>query len=204
MTNARYALFSGPGRPLEIHQHPLDQLPADEALVNVSLCTLCGSDLHSYKGDRQVECPTVLGHEMVGTLVQLPAAGPLLDGAGNPLNVGDRVIWSVTVHCGACYFCQHGLPQKCSSLFKYGHQRHDPNRPLAGGLADYCQLLPGSSLVKVPDSVSDTAAAPASCATATVVGACRRIGLESVHSLLILGAGMLGLTAAGYARAAGR
>ena len=97
--DARYALFSGPGLALEIHQHRLDELSSSEALVNTSLCTLCGSDLHSYKGDRQVECPTVLGHEMVGKLVQLPGDRPLLDVSGKPLDVGDRVTWSVTANC---------------------------------------------------------------------------------------------------------
>jgi alcohol dehydrogenase len=200
---SRYALFHGPGQPLVLEQSEVGQLSAGEVLVTIELCTLCASDLHSYQGHREVPCPTVLGHEMVGRLVEIGGDGPLLDANSAPIEIGDRLTWSITAHCGECFFCLHGLPQKCIELFKYGHQEHDPVRPLVGGLADHCQLVTGTTLIRVPDGLDNRVVAPASCATATVAAACRVGDVGNGDTVLVLGAGMLGLTAVAMARQLG-
>jgi len=200
---SRYALFHGPGQPLELQQAEGPDLSPGEVLVSVDLCTLCGSDLHTYQGDRQVACPTVLGHEMVGRLVATGPDAPQQDSNGTPIEVGDRLTWSITACCQQCFFCRHGLPQKCTQLYKYGHQLHDPGHPLSGGLADHCQLVKGTTLIKVPAGLADEVVAPASCATATVAGACRVAGVSDGMTVLVQGAGMLGLTAVAMARQLG-
>ena len=93
---SRYALFHGPGQPLELQQAEVPELSPGEVLVSVDLCTLCGSDLHTYQGDRHVACPTVLGHEMVGRLVATGSDAPQQDSNGSPIEVGDRLTWSIT------------------------------------------------------------------------------------------------------------
>ena len=82
---SRYALFHGPGQPLELQQAEVPELSPGEVLVSVDLCTLCGSDLHTYQGDRHVACPTVLGHEMVGRLVATGTDAPQQDSNGSPI-----------------------------------------------------------------------------------------------------------------------
>ncbi len=197
----RAAVFDGPGKRFHLEQLSTPELAAGEALVRVRLCTLCGSDLHTFTGRRHGPTPCVLGHEMVGEIAEL--AGEKLDATGEPLAVGDRVTWAVADCCGSCFFCTRDLPQKCERLKKYGHHAHEPGRGPSGGLATHCQLWAGTAVVKVPAAVCDEVAAPAMCATATVAGAIRQAGGLRGATVLILGAGMLGLTASAMASAGG-
>ena len=192
------AVFEGPGQPPSLRPFE-DPCPgAGQAVVEISCATLCGSDLHSIRGDRAVSVPTILGHEMVGRISSL--GGDLRDQAGSKLEVGDRVSWSLAASCGTCFYCQNSLPQKCESLFKYGHEALDATHPLSGGLATHCLLATGTSIVKVPPVLPDEVASPANCATATVAAAFRVAGPCSGQTVVIHGAGMLGLTAAAMAR----
>ena len=195
------AVFEGPGQPLSLRSFQ-DPCPGEgQAVVEISCCTLCGSDLHSIRGDRPVETPSILGHEMVGWISSL--GGDLHDEAGVSLEVGDRVSWSLAASCGTCFFCREGLPQKCEALFKYGHQQLSDRHPLSGGLATHCLLAQGTSIVKIPTGLPDEVASPANCATATVAAAFRAAGPCGDQTVLIHGAGMLGLTAAAMARVRG-
>ena len=199
-STARAITFHGPGRALETIEFALPKLQAGEVLVKVSCSTLCGSDLHTYHGDRGTPCPTILGHEILGVVAELPAGAPVLDHFGMPLEIGARVTWGIAASCGDCFFCRHELPQKCATLFKYGHQQITDAHPLSGGMAEYCHLAAGTPVFRVPESLPDTVACPANCATATVAAALRVAGQHSEGTLLIHGAGMLGLTAAAMAR----
>lgn len=197
---SRAMVFEGPGRPLVMREFPLPTLAAGEMLVAVGCSTLCGSDLHTFEGRRETPCPTILGHEIVGRIAELPAGDPPVDLSAHPLAVGDRVTWSVAASCGDCFYCDRGLPQKCERLFKYGHERIDKRHPLNGGLAEHCHLARGTAVLRLPDELSDEAACPVNCATATVAAALRAAGGCRGRAVLIQGAGMLGLTAAAMAK----
>lgn len=86
---------------------------------------------------------------------------------------------------------------------KYGHEVLAPRRELTGGLAEHCLLAPGSAIFRVPDRLPDETACPANCATATVAGAIEAAGELADRSVLIMGCGMLGVTATAWARALG-
>jgi alcohol dehydrogenase len=190
----RAAVFDGPGKPFRFEEMPRPVLGDGEALVRIKLCTVCGSDLHTFAGRRGGPTPCVLGHEPVGVIEELN--GRVTDVDGQPLTVGDRVVWSVAVSCGTCYFCQANLPQKCVALRKFGHEPHAADGPL-GGLATHCRLLSGTAIVKVPDGLPDAVAALAGCAVATVVACGEASG--SGDAVVVFGAGMLGLTACAIA-----
>jgi alcohol dehydrogenase len=192
-------VFDGKGTTLQLQQFELPELKPGELLVKISMTTLCGSDLHTFLGHRNTPCPTILGHEIIGTVAAFPSDGQATNGSGQPLSIGDRVTWSVAAHCGVCFFCQHNLPQKCEHLFKYGHEEIQPHHALSGGLADYCHLAVGTTVYKIPDVLDDRVACPANCATATVVAAMRAAGNCQDEVVLIQGSGMLGLTAAALA-----
>ena len=191
------------GRPLEFRRVPLPVLAAGEALVRVTACSVCGSDLHTAHGRRPHVVPTILGHEIVGTIAGLGPGPPVRDVGGEPLTVGDRVTWSVCASCGACDRCRRGLPQKCRSLVKYGHAALESRHGLSGGLADHVHLVPGTAIVRLPAGLSEVAAAPASCAVATAAAIVRHAGDIRGRSVLVLGAGMLGVSVASLARARG-
>ena len=195
----RAVLFHGPNQPLEVRYQEPPTLGPGEILVRVRCCTLCGSDLHSYFGRRSTPYPSILGHEIVGDVIELPSNEKLLDYAGNRLRPGDRVSWSVMAHCGSCPRCLSGLPQKCVSLFKYGHQRFDETAPFAGGLADVCRLRRGTTICRVPERLADEVAALANCAGATTAAALRLAGPVRDRVVLVQGAGTLGQLACAMA-----
>jgi alcohol dehydrogenase len=214
----RAAVFDAPGAPFRLEQVARPVLHAGEALVRVSLCTVCGSDLHTVAGRRREKAPSVLGHEPVGVVEEVK--GTLRAVNGEPVVVGDRVVWAVAVSCGGCFFCAHGLPQKCDSLRKYGHEAITPRCGPVGGLSTHCHLLKGTAVVKVPAGLPDAVAAPAGCATATVAavlrgGAVAHLGpgtggatrdhpaTGSPEVVVVFGLGMLGLTACAWLDALG-
>jgi alcohol dehydrogenase len=199
----RAVVFAGPGRPLELVRLPAPEPRGAELLVRVTYCTLCRSDLHTHAGRRTEPTPTVLGHEIVGRIAAFGPEAARQDDAGAPLDVGSRVSWAVAVGCGSCFLCGDDLPQKCERPYKYGHHRLAADRPLGGGLADFVVLVPGTAVFRVPDAVPDPVAAPANCATAKVAALLRHGGPVAGRTVLVLGAGVLGVTACAMARAAG-
>jgi putative phosphonate catabolism associated alcohol dehydrogenase len=199
----RAVLFHGPGRPLELVRSPVPRPCGAEVLVRVGCATLCRSDLHTHAGRRDEPTPTVLGHEIVGRVEEFGPAAPRVDAAGRTVTVGDRITWAVAVGCGHCFFCAEDLPQKCERPYKYGHERVSPERPVGGGLAEHVLLVPGTAWLRVPDEVPDAVAAPANCATATVAALLRYAGPVAGRAVLVLGAGVLGVTACAMARTGG-
>jgi alcohol dehydrogenase len=200
---SRAVVFTGPDQPLELVQFPVPEPHGSEILVRVTYCTLCRSDLHTHAGRRIEPTPTVLGHEIVGRVEAFGPEAAHHDADGTPVAVGDRVTWAVVVGCGSCFFCAEDMPQKCERPYKYGHQSVAPERPVSGGLSDFIILVPRTFWLRVPDEVPDYVAAPANCATATVAGLLRQGGPVRGCNVLVLGAGVLGVTACAMARAEG-
>lgn len=200
---AKSVVFAGPHRPLELRSVELPELRPGETLVRVTHATLCGSDLHSFVGRRQVPTPTILGHEIVGRVAAMADDAVRLDLHGNTVREGDRITWGVVASCGACFYCKRDLPQKCLRAVKYGHEPLAPGMELRGGLAEFCLLAPGTPLVRLPASLSDELACPASCATATAAAACEAAGPLCERRVLVVGAGLVGLTACAMASGAG-
>jgi len=194
-------VFEAKDAPMARVRVAVPTLGPGEVLVRVRCCTLCGSDLHTMEGRRSVGAPMVLGHEIVGT-VEAVGAGGLRDTAGRELGVGDRIAWAVAVACRACAACERGAPEHCTARFKYGHAAFD-RWPLSGGLAGHAQLVAGTAIERVPEGLSDAVAATATCAGATVAAALRHAGDLEDRRVALFGAGMLGLSAAAFARALG-
>jgi alcohol dehydrogenase len=174
-----------------------------EILVRVLGCTLCGSDVHTYTGRRSTPLPTILGHEILGRIEAFGPTAVRRDARDRLLRAGDRVTWSLVASCGECFYCRRGLPQKCLNAVKYGHEPLQANARLRGGLADYCLLAPGTTVVRLEESLSDEAACPANCGTATMVAAIEAAGDLGGRCAVVLGAGLLGLTACALARSRG-
>lgn len=196
---SRAAVFAGVPGQIELRSIPIPELAAGQILVKVESCTLCGSDLHSIEGRRKVPVPTILGHEIVGRIVAFADDALRQDACGRPLEIGSRVVWSLVASCGTCFYCARGLPQKCSHSIKYGHEAFRPGLELLGGLAEHCLLVRGTTMISVPDELSPEVLSPASCATATIAAALENVLLKE-RSVLIAGAGLLGLTACAMAR----
>lgn len=192
------AVFLGAELDLAIHEFPIPTPEPGEVLVRIELATICGSDLHTVAGRRKEPTPSILGHEALGRIEQLGSDG-LHDLRGNTLQIGDRITWGVAASCGTCDRCQTGLTQKCRALFKYGHAEATGPKALSGGLSERILLQCGSKILKLNSDLPLQVACPANCATATVAACFRQAGEVANKSVLIFGAGMLGLTAAAMA-----
>jgi putative phosphonate catabolism associated alcohol dehydrogenase len=200
---ARAAVFTGAGQPVALGSIPVADPEQREILVRVLGCTLCGSDVHTYTGRRSTPLPTVLGHEVLGRIEAFGPTAAQRDARNRPLREGDRVTWSLVASCGECFYCGRGLPQKCLNAVKYGHEPLQAEGRLRGGLADYCLLAPGTTVVRLDDALSDEAACPANCGTATMVAATEAAGDLRGRCVVVLGAGLLGVTACALARSRG-
>lgn len=196
----RAAVMTKANTPLEIVEYPLVDVEKGYILVKIRCCTICGSDLHSWLGKRKTPTPIILGHEIVGEIVEI-GEGVTHDSGDKPLNIGDRITWTIMDSCGKCYYCREkGLMMKCRSLKKYGHDSCAPPPHFVGGFADYCYISPGTCVIKVPPNLSDEEAAPANCALATVVAGWEAGEVQPFENVLIQGAGALGFYAAALAK----
>jgi putative phosphonate catabolism associated alcohol dehydrogenase len=183
---AKAVLFHGAGLPLELIHLPIPEVSFGQSLIEITHCALCRSDLHTFSGLRHEPTPTILGHEIIGRA--------LISDDTNL--IGRRVTWGIAAYCGKCFFCSAGLPQKCLSLFKYGHTQHSPEATLAGGLATHILLRQGTPILPLPERLPDETAVLANCSTATAAAVVRAAEPTPNMEVLVMGGGVLGLTAA--------
>lgn len=179
------------GLSLETYQRP-SAIEPGSVVVDITMSSICGSDLHTIHGRRKEPTPLILGHEIVGRIADL-GDEEISDWHGEPLSIGDRVTWSIMACCGKCFYCNKGLPQKCEHLHKYGHCSCDSDQPLSGGFSECILLRPGTAIFKVPDYLPDEYVVPANCALATAFNAIETAGLRAGQTVLIQGAGLIGV-----------
>jgi len=194
-TTAKAAALVQTGAPLELLDVRVpEELEHGAILVRTAAATICGTDIHAWQDPDIAPLPRILGHEMVGRIARL-GAGVTADSVGEPLAEGDRIIWAHGF-CGQCYECvvQHDPATCTGGVRAYMRSAVHEYPYLTGGFAEYCYVFPQSGRVKVPDEVPDVLAAAAACALRSVVAAFDRLGpLDERHSVVIQGAGPLGL-----------
>ena len=155
-----------------------------DAIVRVTLGSICSSDLHIKHGSvpRAVLGITV-GHEMVGIVEQL---GAEVKG----VNVGDRVTVNVETFCGECFYCKHGYVNNCTSP----HGGWALGCRIDGGQTEYVRVpLAEQGLNRIPDSVSDEQALFVGDVLATGFWATRISEITEEDTVLIIGAGPTGI-----------
>ena len=203
MRTAKAAVYEAPNTPFVLKEFPLRPVQRGEVLVRVAMSTICRSDIHSYEGRRPNPCPGILGHEIIGIVEEI-GAGIDKDMRGEALKVGDRITWSEYFFDGQCYYRDVlDMPQKCHGLRKYGHDLADEEPHFLGGFAEYCYILPGTFILKLPPDLSDEEATPLSCGVATMVSVTEAAGIEMGDAVVIQGLGLLGLYGAAMAKARG-
>lgn len=195
-------VFEKVNQPFLKQDVSLPELQAGEVLVRIDYTTICTSDLHTFYGRRGGHCPSILGHEIIGTVLHTGPGG-VKDYHGDLLQTGDPVTWSVYAHDHQGEMARKGLPQKSADLYKYGHEKFGDSGSLNGGFATHCQLRAGTDIYKLPAALSLKEAAPLNCTHATIAGALRLAGDLQRKNVLIIGAGMLGLSACAMAREGG-
>ncbi|HEY0752353.1 MAG TPA: alcohol dehydrogenase catalytic domain-containing protein [Ktedonobacteraceae bacterium] len=164
-----------------------------EVLIETSAVGICGSELSGYLGQNSLRHPPlIMGHEASGRIRQTDEQTIFADGTAG--QVGMRVTFNPLIVCGACDRCRAGYTNLCRQRQLVGAHR-------PGAFASYV-AVPAAQCWPVPENLSDTAASlaePLACAIRAVTLA----HIVSGDSLLILGAGPIGLFCLAYARSLG-
>lgn len=197
-TSTRAAVIREHGAPLSLETVPLpEHLDAGALLVEVLACSVCGTDIHGWLGHLTIPAalPTVPGHEMVGSIIAM-GEGADRDSFGEPLQPGDRVIWS-HAPCGSCEGCAtHRDSALCERPQMYGYLNCEEQPYGAGGFADHAVVLPRAGRVRVPDGVSDELASIAACAVRSAANAVETLGrTKPSDTIVVQGSGPIGLFA---------
>jgi L-iditol 2-dehydrogenase len=178
---------------LEIADLPRPAPGDDDLLIRVHACGICGSDVHGYDGStgRRVP-PLVMGHEAAGVV---EAVGRNV-AAFHP---GDRVTFDSTVYCGACFFCRRGQVNLCDHREVVGVST--PTFKRMGAFAEYV-TVPARIAYALPESMPFAQAALIE-AVSVAVHAISLTPIALEETVVVVGAGMIGLLVLQAARQAG-
>ena len=159
-------------------------LEPTDAIVRVTLGSICTSDLHIKHGSVPRAVPGItVGHEMVGVVEEI---GSEVKG----ISVGDRVTVNVETFCGECFFCKHGYVNNCTSP----HGGWALGCRIDGGQTEYGRVpLATQGLNRIPDTVSDEQALFVGDILATGYWAARISEISEEDTVLIIGAGPTGI-----------
>ncbi|MGI6116001.1 zinc-dependent alcohol dehydrogenase family protein [Luoshenia tenuis] len=183
------AVFYGK-HDVRIEEAPQPKVGADDVLIRIAACGVCGTDVHIFEGDKgaaDVTPPTILGHEFSGIV---EAVGDNV----KDIAVGDKVCVDPNDTCGECYYCRNGIAHFCEHMTGIGTTTD-------GGFAQYCsvhkkqvyKLLPEASLI--------------ACAMAEPVACCLHgfdmCDVQPGSVVMVIGGGMIGLIMVQLAKIAG-
>lgn len=159
-------------------------LEPTDAIVRVTLGSICTSDLHIKHGSVPRAVPGItVGHEMVGVVEEI---GSEVKG----ISVGDRVTVNVETFCGECFFCRHGYVNNCTSP----HGGWALGCRIDGGQTEYVRVpLATQGLNRIPDTVNDEQALFVGDILATGYWAARISEISEEDTVLIIGAGPTGI-----------
>lgn len=137
-------VFNG-ANDIRLAQVPKPEPDLNEAVVRVTLTTICGTDIHILTGGYPVRPGLIIGHEFVGVIDSL---GPGVTG----FQVGDRVAIGAITPCGECFYCQNGATSQCGGAlggWKFGNT-------INGAQAEFIKVPNAQyNLAKIPDELTD-------------------------------------------------
>ncbi|MGI6284687.1 alcohol dehydrogenase catalytic domain-containing protein [Neomoorella humiferrea] len=175
-------------KKLELVDIPIPSTKSDEMLIKVEACSICGSDLRIFNyGSPRIQQLTILGHEIVGTIEVL---GENIKSRYEGLYYeGQRVGISPAVPCGRCYWCKNKSQNVCDNLKIFGYE-------FWGGFSQFLHIpavaIENRCIIPVPEVLSTSEATliePLAC----VLNAQQFVGVNPSDTILIIGAGVMGL-----------
>jgi alcohol dehydrogenase len=193
----RATVFHGPN-DIRIEEVPRPKAGPGEAVIRVTMTTICGTDLHILRGEYAVRPGLVIGHEPVGVIEEL--------GAGvTGYRPGDRVLVGAITPCGQCNACLSGTWSQCGHGSGYeavGGWRF--GNTIDGAQAEYL-LVPNAqaNLTPIPDDVTDEQVVLLSDIASTGLGGAEAGGVKIGDAVAVFAQGPIGLCAAIGARLMG-
>lgn len=188
----RALVFRGPNQ-IALETVPIPRAGAGEAVIRVTLTTICGTDLHILKGEYPVHPGLIIGHESVGIIHEL-------GGGVTGYEVGDRVLVGAITPCGQCNFCLSGDWSQCGGAiggWKFGNT-------INGAQADYL-LVPNAqaNLAKIPDGLTDEQVVLLADIASTGISAAESADLQIGDTVAVFAQGPIGLCATAGAKLKG-
>ena len=185
------AVYYGP-HDIRIEDVARPEIGSSGIVVSVRACGICGSDLHFYqRGGAKVKPGTIMGHEFSGDVVEV---GEAVTG----IKVGDRVAGTSLMLCGECHWCRLGQYALCQAIRMGGFDFH-------GAYAQYAPVplaVPGQTVFTLPPGLSYQAGALMEPLGIGIFAAKRAEPLRS-DTVVVFGAGMIGLSAVAAFRSVG-
>jgi len=199
---AMAAVMPGSGKPIELRELPLPELEPDSALLRIEFSEVCGTDVHLRDSRLTgVPYPIIPGHVSVGVLERI--RGSIRDVFGRPFAEGDRVTF-LDVHrtCHRCWYCLVAKAStRCPHRKVYGIT-YGLSDGLTGGWAEYLYLKPGTHCLRM-DGVPSKVFIAGGCSLPTALHAVDRAGVQLGETVLVLGAGPVGLSTIAMSRLSG-
>jgi alcohol dehydrogenase len=192
------AVFEGPER-IVIEERPLPSCGPNDAIVKVTLTTICGTDVHIWREEYPVERGRIIGHEPVGVIHEL---GDAVEGYA----VGQRVLVGAITPCGSCFYCQSHSESQCS-----GHEDHWEmiggwrlGNSIDGVQAEYFRVpYAQANLAKIPDDLTDEQCVLLADIASTGISAAETAQVQIGQSVAVFAQGPIGLCATAGARLKG-
>jgi threonine dehydrogenase-like Zn-dependent dehydrogenase len=194
----RAAVFRG-REQIHLEERPLPTCGPNDAIVRVTLTTICGTDVHIWREEYPVAPGRIVGHEPVGVIEQL---GEAVEG----YEIGERVLVGAITPCGSCFYCQSHTESQCAG--------HDEEWEMIGGWrlgnsidgvqADYFRVpYAQANLAKIPDDLSDEQCILLADIASTGISAAERAEIEIGETVAVFAQGPIGLCATAGARLMG-
>jgi len=185
-------IFKGPNN-IHLEEREIPRPGHGEAVIRVTLTTICGTDIHILKGEYPVRTGLIIGHEAVGVIHEL---GPGIRG----YEVGDRVLVGAITPCGQCNFCLSGNLSQCGGAiggWKLGNT-------INGVQAEYA-LIPHAqaNMAKIPDLLTDDQVVLLADIASTGFSASESARVKIGDSVAVFAAGPIGLCAIAGAKLSG-
>lgn len=196
----KIAVMNQPGS-LDYQEYEVPSPGAGSVVVEVLCSNVCGSELHIWSGHHPKKNGG-LGHETVGVVHEL-GEGVVTDNAGQPVKIGDRIAATYFISCQRCPSCQSGKLNLCENVFSFWAKHPEEAPHFHTTFATHYYIHPGQFFYKVPDNVPDKLAAGANCALSQVYYGIEQAGVTIQNTLVIQGAGGLGIYATAIAKSKG-
>jgi 2-desacetyl-2-hydroxyethyl bacteriochlorophyllide A dehydrogenase len=161
----------------KIEKRDFPAIDTSDVLLKVAYCGICGTDIHQYYGNWELNLGSIPGHEVSGTVIEIGSDVQYL-------SIGDRVALDPGIVCLNCNYCRNGMYHLCRNRVAIYHYK-------GGGFAEY-MAVPERQLYRVPEGTPLSWAAilePASCCVHGV----DRAAVKTGETVVVLGGGAIGL-----------
>lgn len=184
---------------IRLEEVPIPRAGFGEAIVKVTMTTICGTDVHIVRSEYPVKEGRIIGHEPVGVIHEL---GPGVVG----YNIGDRVVVGAITPCGACFYCQNGMPSQCAGYGEHwemiGGWRL--GNSMDGVQAEYFRVpYAQANLARIPDGLADEDVVLVTDIASTGIGGAESAHIKIGDSVVVYAQGPIGLSATAGAKLMG-